>query len=343
MNYLTKTNALLITIVALMLCSVTSVQAGDQDSVTTLTFGIIPTDSLANLRESFEPFARALDKKMGPNYRIETKYASDYAGIIEGMRFDKVDFAWYGNKSAMEAVDNAGAEIFAQTVGANGAPGYWSHIIVPDDSPYESIDQIIKNGEKLVFGNGDPNSTSGFLVPGYYIWGKRGLNPNELFKEVRNASHEANCLAVAKGQIDFATNNNESIERFKQNFPNLANEIRIIWKSPLIPSDPLAWRKDLPRDDKAALKAAILGFGRFGSHVEREKEILDNVQNGWAPFYNSTNRQLLPIRQLDLAKTKMKVSANDDLSTGQKRKRLKTIGRKLKGLSKYVELIKQFN
>ena len=34
-------------------------------------------------------------------------FAPDYAGIIEGMRFNKVQMAWYGNKSAMEAVDRA--------------------------------------------------------------------------------------------------------------------------------------------------------------------------------------------------------------------------------------------
>lgn len=327
---------------ALMVLSPTGLKAQDKDSVTTLTFGIVPTDSLANLRESFEPLAGALDKKLGPKYKIETKYASDYAGIIEGMRFDKVDFAWYGNKSAMEAVDNADAEIFARTVGADGTPGYWSHIIVPADSPYKTIDDIIENGEDLVFGNGDPNSTSGFLVPGYYIWAKRGINPSELFKEVRNASHEANCLAVAKGQVDFATNNNMSIGHFKQNFPDLANDVRIIWKSPLIPSDPLAWRKDLPRDTKAALKAAILAFGRFGENVEREREVLDNVENGWSPFYNSTNNQLLPIRQLELAKNKLKIQANNDLTKSEKSKRLREVNRQLKELSTYAQLVKRF-
>ena len=48
--------------------------------------------------------------------KVNAFFASDYAGVIEGMRFGKVQVAWYGNKSAMEAVDRANGEIFAQSV-----------------------------------------------------------------------------------------------------------------------------------------------------------------------------------------------------------------------------------
>ncbi len=49
-------------------------------------------------------------------------FAPDYAGIIRGMRFNKVDIARYGNLSAMEAVDRANGQVFAQTVAADGSP-----------------------------------------------------------------------------------------------------------------------------------------------------------------------------------------------------------------------------
>jgi phosphonate transport system substrate-binding protein len=326
--------------VMLLVSAVTDLRA--DDSVKTLTFGVLPTDSIARLKKWYEPFAEALDEKMGPNYRIETRYASDYAGIIEAMRFGKIDFSHYGNKSAIEAVDHAGAEVFAQYVSASGSPGYWSHIIVHKDSPYDTIDEVIEDGDKLVFGNGDPNSTSGFLVPGYYVWAQRGINPREHFKEVRNASHEANCLAVAKKQVDFATNNNMSIKRFKQNFPEMGKSIKKIWQSPLIPSDPMAWRRDLPKEDRTALKAALLAFGRSGPNAEREREILANLGEGKAPFLNSDNRQLIPIRQLELAKEKMRIEANEDLTPRNKAKRLEKIQIELRNLETYARLVKKY-
>ena len=54
------------------------------------------------------------------------------------MRFNKVQVAWYGNKSAMEAVDRANGEVFAQMVTADGSPGYWSLLIAHKDSPLKS-------------------------------------------------------------------------------------------------------------------------------------------------------------------------------------------------------------
>ena len=45
------------------------------------------------------------------------------------MRFNKVHVAWFGNKSAMEAVDRASGEVFAQMVNADGTPGL---LLAPD-------------------------------------------------------------------------------------------------------------------------------------------------------------------------------------------------------------------
>ena len=46
-----------------------------------------------------------METKLG--IKVNAFFAPDYAGIIQGMRFNKVDIARYGNLSAMEAVDRA--------------------------------------------------------------------------------------------------------------------------------------------------------------------------------------------------------------------------------------------
>src|SRR5262245_2792083 len=85
-----------------------------------VNFGIISTETTANLKTIWDPFLADMTKKTGLN--IKAFYASDYAGVIEAMRFNKVQVAWFGNKSAMEAVDRASGEIFAQTVDKDGNP-----------------------------------------------------------------------------------------------------------------------------------------------------------------------------------------------------------------------------
>lgn len=131
-----------------------------------INFGIISTESSQNLRQDWQPILDDMAKKTG--IKVNAFFAPDYAGIIEGMRFNKVHVAWFGNKSAMEAVDRASGEVFAQMVNADGTQGYYSHLIAHKDSPIKTLDDVLKNGKSLTFGNGDPNSTSGFLVPGYY-------------------------------------------------------------------------------------------------------------------------------------------------------------------------------
>lgn len=306
-----------------------------------LNFGIISTESTANLKKGFDPFLQELEKKIG--LKINAFFAPDYAGIIEGMRFKKVDFAWFGNKSAIEAVDRAGGEVFAQCTGDDGSLGYNSLIIVHKDSPYNSIDDIIAAGKSLNFGNGDPNSTSGYLIPSYYIWAKKEIDPKKYFKTARNANHESNCMAVASKQVDFATNNTEAIERFAVTNPELAKNIKIVWTSPDIPKDPLVWRKDLPRDIKSRIQAAILGFGRVGDNAKAEVAILHGVSGGWGPFLTSDNRQLLPIRELELAKNIKNLESNDKIDVKEKEVRIAKLTEDQQKLVQHISLTEFWN
>ncbi|MEQ5801651.1 phosphate/phosphite/phosphonate ABC transporter substrate-binding protein [Halomonas sp. H10-9-1] len=122
-----------------------------------LNFGIISTESSQNQADQWQPFLDDMSRELGRE--VKPFFATDYAAVIQAMRFDKVDLAWYGNKSAMEAVDRAGGEIFAQTVAHNGAPGYWSLMITHRDSDLDSVEEMLERADELVFGNGDPNST----------------------------------------------------------------------------------------------------------------------------------------------------------------------------------------
>lgn len=300
----------------------------------TLNFGIISTESSSNLKTIWDPFLADMAKQTG--FEVKAFFAPDYAGIIEGMRFKQVDLAWYGNKSAMEAVDRANGEIFAQTVAVDGSAGYYSHLIVPSDSPLNSLEDMLKHGGKdLVFGNGDPNSTSGNLVPSYYVFALNNIDPKTWFKTVLNANHEANALAVANKQVDVATNNSENLARLKVTKPEALEKIKVIWTSPIIPSDPLVWRKDISDESKGKLKAFFLGYGteRAGftaEQVAEEKKILAALQ--WSNFKPSNDDQLIPIRQLELFKKKTKIAADETLSADEKAKQIAEIEEKLKAL-----------
>jgi phosphonate transport system substrate-binding protein len=306
-----------------------------------LNFGIISTESTAGLKKSFEPWLAEMSKAIG--IPVKGFYAPDYAGVIEAMRFNKAQLAWYGNKSAMEAVKRANGEICAQTVDADGNPGYWSLIVAHRDSNLNSIDDIIAAGKSLNFGNGDPNITSVYLIPTYYIWSKRGIDPNTYFGKVRSANHETNLMTVATKQVDFATTNTESMRRLELSNPEMYKQIKILWKSPLIPSDPLVWREDLSREMKAKIKGFLLSYGRFGPNAEEERKVLAATSSGWAPFNDSSNFQLLPIREISLVKDRLKIENNANMSDADKQTKIAEIDKQLADLAQYQELLKEFD
>ncbi|EIQ2007485.1 TPA: phosphonate ABC transporter substrate-binding protein [Escherichia coli] len=271
-----------------------------------LNFGIISTESQQNLKPQWTPFLQDMEKKLG--VKVNAFFAPDYAGIIQGMRFNKVDIAWYGNLSA---VDRANGQVFAQTVAADGSPGYWSVLIVNKDSPINNLNDLLAKRKDLTFGNGDPNSTSGFLVPGYYVFAKNNISASD-FKRTVNAGHETNALAVANKQVDVATNNTENLDKLKTSAPEKLKELKVIWKSPLIPGDPIVWRKNLSETTKDKIYDFFMNYGK----TPEEKAVLERL--GWAPFRASSDLQLVPIRQLALFKEMQGVKSNKGLNEQDK-------------------------
>ncbi len=301
--------------------------AGIAASAQEINFGVIATDSASVERDRWEPLFRDMEKKTG--LTIKSFYAPDYAGVVEAMRFNKVQVAWYGNKAAIDAVDRSNGEVFAQVKKADGSLGYSSLLITQKDSPYNNLNDVLKNSKSINFGIGDPGSTSGFLVPSYYVFAQNKVDSRTAFKTIRNASHGANIQAVLAKQLDVATNNTEEIEKLEATKPEVAKELKVIWKSPLIPNDPLVWRKDLDAGVKAKLKGFLLAYGQS----DADKAVLKNIYN-YSGFKESSNEQLVPIRQLELFKDRRKVENDEQYSAEEKAQRIADIDKKLAALNK---------
>jgi phosphonate transport system substrate-binding protein len=299
-----------------------------QAQVKELNFGFISTEASANLKTTWQPLLDDMSKATG--IKVNAFFAPDYAGVIEAMRFNKVQVGWYGNKSGMEAVDRANGEVFAKVVGKDGTEGYYSLLVVHKDSPLKSLDDVVRQHASLTLGFGDPNSTSGTLVPGYYAFAQNKVDPLKDFKRTVRANHETNLLAVVNRQVDVATNNTENTHRFSLTHPEQMKQVREIWRSPLIPSDPIVWRKDLDEATKAKVRDFLLGYGKDA----REQQVLQNL--GYSGFRASSNAQLIPIRQIELAKERAKVEADGALAADERAKKLKEIDGRLAELNKQL-------
>jgi phosphonate transport system substrate-binding protein len=297
-------------------------------AVSVLKFGVIPTESSVNLRTDHEPLRAALERKLG--MKVEMFFAPDYTSVIEAMRFNQVHLAWYGNNAAIDAVDRAQAEVFAQTVDKDGNAGYWSQIVVHRDSPLATLDDLLARRRELTLSMGDAQSTSGTLVPAYYAFALNGVNPSREFKAVRSASHEANMMAVANKQIDAATTNNESFFRLEMARPEMAARLKVIWTGPLIASDPLLYRRDLPPD----LKTRIAAF--FHAYGATEEELASIAPLKWSGFMPATNSQLLPYRLLRIMREKAALELDDRTPAADKAAKIKALSAQQAELEKQV-------
>jgi phosphonate transport system substrate-binding protein len=118
-------------------------------------------------------------------------------------------------------------------------------------------------------------------------------------------------------------------EKIRATAPEKLAQIRILWTSPLIARDPLVWRKDLPADLKARIRTFVVGYGK----TPREKEILKNMYR-LSGFRASSDAQLIPTRQLELAKDRAKFLADEHMSEADKNARVAEIDAKLAALGK---------
>lgn len=307
-------------------CSLTVAQAAEK--LTQLDFGIISTESSQNLKQDFEPLRGDMEAAIG--MPVKLFFASDYAGVIEAMRFNKVQLGWFGNKSAIDAVDRAGGEVICQCIDKDGNPGYWSLIVVHKDSPINTLEELFAKSKELTFSNGDPQSTSGFLVPGYYAFAKNNVDVKTAFKATRNGNHEANALAVANKQVDAATFNTEAMFKLEARNPEAAKNLKAIWKSPLIASDPMVVKADLEPELKQKVTTFFTGYGK----TDEQKAKIAAMK--WSGFKPSNNNQLLPYRLLNLLKDKAKLKGDDKFTAADKTAKLAEFDTKIADINAQI-------
>jgi phosphonate transport system substrate-binding protein len=297
-----------------------------------LAFGLISSAAPKTQLAAWQPFLDDMAKSL--ERPVEARCSAEYAGVIWAMAAGTVRIAWLGNKSAIEAVDRAGGEVALRAVDPAGHTEYFSHLLVRKGSGLTTVDDVFARAGELTFGDGDTNSTSGHVVPDYYLFAARGATPRTVFKRVVQGSHEENFLGVADGRLDVATGNSVDLDRFRKLYPQQAREIDAVWTSPPIPSDPIVWRADLPADLKDRIRKFFLDYGQPGpgkppAQLAREKAILAAMTR--SGFHNSDNTQLLAIRTIELHRERSRLASRYG-QTQQDREKLAAIDDTLRRL-----------
>ena len=291
-----------------------------------LVFGIPSTESSVQLAAAWRPFLVDMEAALG--VQVEPFFATDYAGVIEAMRGGHVNLAWFGNKAAIEAVDRAGGEVFVQMVDGDGHAGYWSVLVARRSGRIDNLEQLFATPEVYAIGLGDPNSTSGFVVPMAQLFGPRGIDPRRAFGRALQGNHESNAMAVALGHVDIAPVDSKVLRRFANSHPEQSSELVEIWRSEMIPSDMICWHEALSTERRERLRAWFLQYGKN----ESERRVLAGLD--LVGFQPATSADLNPMRLVELRSRRLRVLADSELSASERSRRVAELDHRIGDLER---------
>jgi phosphonate transport system substrate-binding protein len=219
---------------------------------TPLRFAVGPFQPTpGDTRRAYEPFFARLAAAVGRPY--ELRVTTDWAGIAVALGSGQVDAAWMGPWGFVLARARAGAEAIA-TVLYQGRPTYHAIIIAKPDLPIAHFPEDAR-GMSISFA--DAGSTSGWLIPHHWFQ-IQGIDPRSFFRYRDGASHAANVISVASGQVDLATDYDRNLDAMVAAGRVRADQLRIVWRSEPLPNDALAVRRDLDAATRDALRSAAL-------------------------------------------------------------------------------------
>ena len=241
---------------------------------------------------------------------VETKLfaPADYNGVIQGLLGGTIDMAWLGASSyaATYLQDPEAVEPVLVKQNLDGSIGYHSIGFARVDSDIEALDDV----QGKVFGFGDPNSTSGYLIPSIEIPQTTGatMESGDYFGEVKfTGGHEQTIIAVANGDIDAGVTWADAQGEWEDGYNSGAlrravdaglvdmNDLQQIWISNVIPEGPVVLRADLPEDVKATMTELV------DTLYERDQECAYGVAAGdtlgFVPVTHKTYESIVAARQ----------------------------------------------
>jgi phosphonate transport system substrate-binding protein len=191
---------------------------------------------------------------------------ADYNGVIQGLLGGTLDMAWLGASSyaAIHLQDPDAVEPALVKTNLDGSFSYHSIGFARADSDISSLDDM----QGKVFGFGDPNSTSGYLIPSVEIPQATGatMEDGDFFGEVKfTGGHEQTIVAVANGDVDGGVTWADGLGDWEDGYNSGAlrrasdagivdmNDLVEIWRSAPIPEGPIVLRSSLPEDVKKTM------------------------------------------------------------------------------------------
>jgi phosphonate transport system substrate-binding protein len=245
-------------LLAILAATATLAGGAQAQEIKEFNIGILGGENAQDRMTSNECYRKKIEDALGVPVKVFTP--ADYDGVIQGLLGGTIDLAWLGASGYAKAylTDPKAVEVRLTKQNLNDSTGYYSIGFARKDSGITSMD----DAKGKVFAFGEPNSTSGYLVPGAELIAKYGPL-EDYFKEVKfSGGHEQTIIGVAKGDFDAGVSWADGVGNWEDGYSTGAfrkaadaglidmNDLVEIWRSNLIPEGPMVVRSALPADVK---------------------------------------------------------------------------------------------
>lgn len=230
-----------------------------------LRVSAIPDEAPTELQRKFKPLGEYLAQETG--MKVEFIPVTDYAAVVESLATGKLDLAWLGGFTFVQAKLRTNGTAIPIVQRAEDEK-FTSRFIVPLDSTAKSLADL--KGKTFAFGS--PSSTSGHLMPRYYLL-KAGIDPDKDFKNVAfSGAHDATVAFVASGRADAGVLNASVWDKLLESKNPNALKVRVLATTP--PYYDYNWtvRGDL---DPALVKRITAAFLKLDPANPAQKAIMD--------------------------------------------------------------------
>jgi len=236
-----------------MVCSQTEAKTEVMGRQTVLTIGLIPERNIFQQLERYEPLADYISKKTGIN--IKLKVLTRYGNIVENFVSAHMDAAFFGSFTYTLAHSKLGVEAIARPEDHNGHSTYYGLIFVRKDSGIKSIKEM--QGKSFAFV--DKATTAGYLLPLAYFK-EHGVEDYKTFlnETYFTGTHQDAIYDVLNKKTDIGAAKNTMFYRLAADDSRITEELVILSRSPDVPENGLAVRKDLDESIKHKLKKALI-------------------------------------------------------------------------------------
>jgi phosphonate transport system substrate-binding protein len=190
-----------------------------------LRVSAIPDEAPTELQRKFKPLGDYLKQETGMD--VQFIPVTDYAAVVEGLATNKIDLAWLGGFTYVQARlrTNGGVVPIAQR--AEDAK-FTSRFIVPVNSTANTLADL--KGKTFAFGS--PSSTSGSLMPRYFLL-QAGIDPERDFKSVAfSGAHDATVAFVASGRAEAGVLNASVMDKLVESKNPNAEKVRVLAVTP---------------------------------------------------------------------------------------------------------------